>query len=73
MEDTTGNTELQLKNKADNLDFFSLALDEDCDVCNTAQLLIFVRGIMKVFEIMEELAAKRSIKRTRHGVICSRR
>lgn len=31
----------------DNFDASSLALDKSCDVSDTAQLLIFVRGIMK--------------------------
>ena len=35
-------------------DFFSLALDESCDVCNTAQLLVFVHGITPDFKITEE-------------------
>lgn len=39
--------ELQFKSKADNLGFFSLALDTCCNVCNTANVLIFVHGITK--------------------------
>ncbi|KAF7645378.1 hypothetical protein LDENG_00205800 [Lucifuga dentata] len=59
-----GNLELQLQSKVDNFDFFSLALDESSDVCDRAQLLIFVPGITKDFKIMEELAAVRSMKGT---------
>ncbi|GCC39300.1 hypothetical protein chiPu_0023382 [Chiloscyllium punctatum] len=55
--DITRNLELQLQHRAVNFDFFSLALDESCDVCDTAQLLIF----------MEKLAAMQSMKGTTTG------
>ncbi|KAL0152383.1 hypothetical protein M9458_052106, partial [Cirrhinus mrigala] len=38
-----------------------------CDVRDTAQLLIFLRGITKDFEMTEELAAMRSMKGTTTG------
>ena len=64
IEDIAGNLELQLQNRAVNFDFFSLALDESCDVRDTAQLLIFLRGITTDFKITEELAAMQSMKGT---------
>ncbi|KAJ8384808.1 hypothetical protein AAFF_G00197950, partial [Aldrovandia affinis] len=66
IEDIAGNLELQLQREVANFDFFSLALDESCDVRDTAQLLVFVRGIMD-FKITEELAAMRSMKGTTTG------
>ncbi|GCC38090.1 hypothetical protein chiPu_0016601 [Chiloscyllium punctatum] len=65
--DIARNLELQLQHRAVNFDFFSLALEESCDVRDTAQLLIFVRGITTDFKITEELAAMKSIKGTTTG------
>uniref|UniRef100_A0AAQ4Q084 Endoplasmin n=1 Tax=Gasterosteus aculeatus aculeatus TaxID=481459 RepID=A0AAQ4Q084_GASAC len=64
VEAIAGNLELQLKNRAADFDCFSLALDEGCDVRDTAQPLIFLRGITADFQITEELAAMQSIKGT---------
>jgi hypothetical protein len=44
-----------------------LALDESTDTRDTAQLLIFVRGIDAEFEINEELAERQSLKGTTTG------
>nr|KAF6285886.1 hypothetical protein mMyoMyo1_009457 [Myotis myotis] len=46
----------KLNSKAEFLKFYSLALDESNDVKDTAQLLIFIRGISDNFEITEFLA-----------------
>ena len=54
----------EFKGKADSFVFYSLALDESNDVRDTAQLLIFVRGINDNFEIIEELLAMESLKGT---------
>lgn len=66
IEDIAGNLELQLQRKVADFDFFSLALDESCDVRDTAQLLVFVRGLTD-FTITEELAAMRPLKGTTTG------
>ncbi|KAF7246160.1 General transcription factor II-I repeat domain-containing protein 2B [Varanus komodoensis] len=67
VESITENLELQLQNKVDNFDVFSLALDKSCDVRDIAQLLIFVHGLTKNFEMMEELAAMQPMKGTTTG------
>jgi hypothetical protein len=56
-----------LKNKCQYFAKFSLALDESTDTCDTAQLLVFVRGIDAEFEITEELAELQSEKGTTNG------
>jgi hypothetical protein len=53
-----------LKNKCQSFTKFSLALDETTHTCDTAQLLIFVRGIDAEFEITKELARLQSFKGT---------
>ena len=50
---------------------FSLALNESTDIDDTAQLLIFVRGISENFEFTEELLSMESMKDTTTGKIFS--
>ncbi|KAK3797580.1 hypothetical protein RRG08_054608 [Elysia crispata] len=57
----------QLKGLVPSFQLFSLALDESTDVDDTAQLLIFVRGISENFEITEELLSMESMKDTTIG------
>lgn len=67
-KDVAGNQEHQFKNKLDNFGLFFLAMDKCCDADDKMQLFIFVCGITKEFEIMDELAEriqwKKSFKRT---------
>lgn len=56
------NLESQLEGEIAKFRFYSLAMDESTDVGDTAQLLIFVRGIDDNFNITEELASLQSMK-----------
>ena len=67
VEDIAENLEFQLQSEVGSFDFFPLALDESCDVRDTAQLLIFLRGITRDFKLTEELAAMRPMKGTTTG------
>lgn len=61
------NLHAQLKEKAKDFVFFSLAMDESNDVQDTAQLLIFIRGLNSNFEVSEDLAALQSLTDTTTG------
>lgn len=61
IEDISTNLFNKLKETSTKFEYFSLALDESNDVCSTAQLLIFIRGIDKEFNVTEELAALKSL------------
>ncbi|XP_073332529.1 general transcription factor II-I repeat domain-containing protein 2-like [Pagrus major] len=66
-EDLGDNVYDQLHEKASEFDFFALAIDESNDVQDTAQLLIFIRGVSASFEVSEELASLKSLKGTTTG------
>lgn len=51
----------QLKDLVQSCTFFSLALDESTDVCDVAQLSIFIRGIDDNFSVFEELLSLESL------------
>ena len=57
----------QLKGLVPSFELFSLALDESTDIDDSAQLLIFVRGISEIFEFTEELLSMESMKDTTTG------
>ncbi|XP_033606840.1 general transcription factor II-I repeat domain-containing protein 2-like [Cryptotermes secundus] len=67
VEDIGSNITNQLINKADDFEWFSLALDESTDITDTAQLLLFIRGVNADFEVTEELASMNSLHRTTTG------
>ena len=51
----------QVKDRAHACSFFSLAFDESADICDLAQLSIFVRGIDDNFNVFEELIGFESL------------
>lgn len=53
---------LLLKEQINNFEKFSLALDESTDISDTAQLLIFIRGVDSNLRITEELLNVCSMK-----------
>ncbi|XP_053878485.1 general transcription factor II-I repeat domain-containing protein 2A-like [Malaclemys terrapin pileata] len=57
----------ELNKKAQGFTLFSLALDDSTDIKDTAQLLIFVRGIDDKLEITEEFLSMESMKGTTKG------
>ncbi|XP_034547514.1 general transcription factor II-I repeat domain-containing protein 2-like [Notolabrus celidotus] len=57
----------ELSKKAEDFTYFSIALDESTDIKDTAQLLIFIRGINDRFEIVEEFLAMESMRGTTRG------
>ncbi|KAK0133629.1 General transcription factor II-I repeat domain-containing protein 2 [Merluccius polli] len=67
VEELGDNVYEQLNEKASQFKFFALAMDESNDVQDTAQLLIFIRGVSASFEVSEELAALKSLKGTTTG------
>ncbi|CAG9786413.1 unnamed protein product [Diatraea saccharalis] len=66
-EDLGDNLCQQLREKAQQFQWFSLATDESNDVSDTAQLLLFIRGIDKNFNVYEELLQLCSLKGTTTG------
>ena len=61
------NIQEQLLTASVSFQWFSIALDESTDIQDTAQLLIYLRGIDKNFEITEELLYMESLKDTVTG------
>lgn len=55
IEEMANDVEAQLRNRIKDLVFFSLALDESTDVCDVAQLAVFLRGVDAQFNVIEEL------------------
>ena len=55
IDDLGDNIEGTLKDKLSACVFYSLALDKSTDRSDTAQLVIFIRGIDENFNIIEEM------------------
>jgi hypothetical protein len=57
----------QLKIRAKSFDCYALVMDESNDITDTAQLLIFIRGVDAAFTVNEELGGLCSLKGTTAG------
>ena len=58
---------MQLSIKLENTSYCAIALDERCDVKDTAQILIFVRSINDEFQLTQELLLMSSMKNKTTG------
>ncbi|UYV64743.1 EPM2AIP1 [Cordylochernes scorpioides] len=67
VENIAENISSQLLDKNGHVEWFSLALDESTDVSDTAQVLIYIRGVDKSYEVHEELLDMYSIHGTTTG------
>ena len=68
IEELSQDVSRQLEDLVHSCTFFSLALDESTDICDVAQLNIFIRGIDDNFNF-EELASLESLHgKTRSGI-----
>ncbi|GFS86364.1 general transcription factor II-I repeat domain-containing protein 2 [Nephila pilipes] len=63
------NLSTQFRQRIENFKYFSVTMDESTDRSDTAQLLIFIRGVDDEFDITEELACLQSIKGKTTGQI----
>lgn len=57
IEDLSENIATTLRERIAKFEYCSLALDESCDISDTAQLAIFLRGVDSKFNITEELCS----------------
>nr|XP_057931891.1 general transcription factor II-I repeat domain-containing protein 2 [Doryrhamphus excisus] len=67
IEDVSLDIKRQLEAKGTEFDFFSLACDESTDASDTAQLLIFLRGVDNDMNVSEELLDLQSLKGQTRG------
>ncbi|XP_076323848.1 general transcription factor II-I repeat domain-containing protein 2-like isoform X1 [Tachypleus tridentatus] len=56
-EELGENIALQIRQKARNFIWYSLALDESTDLSSTSQLFVFICGVNLIFQITEELVS----------------
>ncbi|KAI6655305.1 General transcription factor II-I repeat domain-containing protein 2 [Oopsacas minuta] len=68
IEDIAKNFKLSLKDVAGQFQYYSIALDESNDLCDTAQLAVFVRGVTPDFRIFEEFVRLLPMKGRTTGV-----
>ncbi|XP_065580186.1 general transcription factor II-I repeat domain-containing protein 2-like [Artemia franciscana] len=67
IEDLGGDIIRQIKEKTKSFCWHSLALDESTDLCDTSQLLVFIRGVDSEFNVTQESASVHSMHSTTTG------
>lgn len=67
VEDIASDLRNQLQERASKFAWYSIALDESTDISDTAQVLLFFRGVSSNFELTEELAELISLHGTTTG------
>lgn len=67
VEDISSDIQRQLGDRGVAFDYFSLACDESTDASDTAQLLIFLRGVDDNMNVTEELLDLQSLKGQTRG------
>ncbi|KAL3847217.1 hypothetical protein ACJMK2_018139 [Sinanodonta woodiana] len=56
VDDIASNLHQQLERTSEKFIWYSVTLDESTDVSDTAQMLIFIRGVDENFKITEDIA-----------------
>lgn len=67
IEELSDNITEQVVFHATSCKFFSLAIDESTDICDSAQLSVFIRAVSNSFDVIEELLNFETIKGTTRG------
>ena len=67
IDDLSKNIKVSLKDRISKCSALSIALDESTDLSDTAQLVVFIRGVIDNFEVIEEFLDMASMKATTTG------
>ena len=67
IDDLSENIEVSLKDRISKCSAFSIALDESTDLSDTAQLVVFIRGVTDNFKVTEEFLDMARMQSTTTG------
>jgi len=68
IEEISTHIQGEISKLCDDLEVYSMPIDESNDISDTAQLAVFIRGVTKKFEVFEELLALTPMKDTTRGI-----